>query len=119
MLSGGDRANFPFMKVTAIADRPLSPAVQVAVAAMVILGFIGGTLIAAQSGYETSPKRGGPSVFVPTPQAYILSALMFGMSIIGWVVLVLERLRSVPQRILSVLFYVLLAVSMTYLFSNN
>jgi predicted tellurium resistance membrane protein TerC len=60
------------------------------VAALVLLGFIGGTLIVAHSGFETSPKRGGTSVFVPAPQAYFLATMLFCVSIIGWVALIRE-----------------------------
>jgi predicted tellurium resistance membrane protein TerC len=90
--------------------KPLKQAGLVAVAALVLLGFIGGTLIVVHSGFETSPKRGGTSVFVPAPQAYILAAMLFSMSIIGWVALIREWRRSIAITALSIVLYFLLAV---------
>jgi hypothetical protein len=60
---------------------------QLAIAALVLLGMVGGCLVLAQSGVATSPKRGGPSVFVPAPQAYLLVAILYAMSAIGLSVL--------------------------------
>jgi predicted tellurium resistance membrane protein TerC len=90
--------------------QPLSRAALVSVAALVLLGFIGGTLIVAHSGFETSPKRGGTSVFVPAPQAYVLAALMFCMSILGWVALIWEWRRSIALTALSIMLYFVVAV---------
>lgn len=56
---------------------------QVAIATIVLLGMMGGSLILAQSGFATSPKRGGASVFVPVPQAYLLALIFYAMSAIG------------------------------------
>jgi hypothetical protein len=85
---------------------PLKGAGLVAVAALFVVGFIGGTLIIAHSGFETSPKRGGASVFVPAPQAYFLAAMLFCMAIIGWVALVREWWRSIALTTLSIMLYV-------------
>jgi hypothetical protein len=78
----------------------LTPAVQFFVGAIVLLGLVGGSLIVAHSGFATSPRRGGPSTFVPAPQAYLLAAVMYSMSFIG----VFALLRS---RHASLLFHLL------------
>ena len=64
---------------------------QVAVAALVLLGLLGGSLIVAHSGFGTSPRRGGPTTFVPAPEAYLLAAAMYGMSAIGMLALLKDR----------------------------
>lgn len=93
--------------------QPLSLAVQFFVAAIVVLGMVGGALIVAHSGYETSPKSGGTPVFVPAPQAYFLAATMFGMSVIGMVALIWSRRRSVGLAAIFVLLYVAIAAAAT------
>lgn len=69
----------------------LTPAVQFFVLALVILGLLGGSLIVAHSGFETSPTRGGASVFVPAPQAYVMAAIMYAMGFIGLLALLRNR----------------------------
>jgi hypothetical protein len=69
----------------------LTPVVQFFVAALVILGLLGGSLIVAYSGFESSPKRGGPSVFVPAPQAYVMAGIMYAMGFIGLLALLRNR----------------------------
>ena len=93
--------------------QPLGSAVKFFVAAIVVLGMVGGVLIVAYSGYETSPKRGGTPVFVPAPQAYFLAAPMFGMSAIGWLALVRERWRSSAAGAAAGLLYLAVAVGST------
>ncbi len=95
--------------------QPLGTAVKFFVAAIVVLGMVGGALIVAYAGYETSPKRGGTPVFVPAPQAYLLAAPMFGMSVIGWVALVRERWRSITVGAVAVLLYLAVAAGLTAL----
>ncbi len=69
---------------------------QIAIAALVVLGLVGGGLIIAHSGFATSPKtRGVHSVFVPLPEAYLMAALMYGQSFIG--MLVILRARKVAK----------------------
>jgi len=74
----------------------LSRAAQVAVAALVLLGWLGDSWVVAHSGFATSPRRGGPSTFVPAPGAYVMAALLYGMSAIG--VLALLRHRNASWR---------------------
>lgn len=69
----------------------LTPAVRFFVVALVVLGLVGGSLIVAHSGFETSPKRGGASVFVPAPQAYVMAAIMYAMGFIGMLALLRHR----------------------------
>lgn len=84
----------------------LSPGVQIAVIAIILLGMLGGSLIVAHSGFATSSKRGGPSVFVPAPQAYLLAATMYGMSVIGMVALIRSRHPSHWAAALGLALYV-------------
>ncbi len=83
----------------------LTPAVQVAVAAIVLLGMLGGSLIVAHSGFGTSPRHGGTSTFVPAPQAYFLAATMYGMSIIGMLAILQGRKASRTAIVISLLMY--------------
>jgi hypothetical protein len=79
---------------------------QIAVMALVVLGLIGGSLIIAHSGFETSPKtRGTQSVFVPLPQAYLMVAAMYGQSLIGLLVLLRARRISKIGSLLAMLGY--------------
>ena len=64
-------------------SNPLNPAAQAAVAALVLLGLLGGSLILAHGGFETSPKRGGTSVFVPMPEAGLMALISYSMSCIA------------------------------------
>jgi hypothetical protein len=90
-----------------------SAGAQVAIAAIVVLG-IGGCLILAQSGFATSPKRGGPSVFVPVPQAYLLAAILYAMSAIGLSVLQRAWQASMPLIVLAVVTYLSVAVGLVW-----
>jgi len=83
----------------------LSPAVQFFVAAIVLLGLIGGSLIVAHSGFATSPRRGGPSTFVPAPQAYLLAATMYGMSFVGMLALLRSRHASLLFHCLATVLF--------------
>ena len=78
----------------------LSVPAQISIGALVLLGTLGGSMIVAHSGFETSPRRGGASTFVPVPEAYILSAFMYLMSAIALVVLL--RNRQIPPRATAV-----------------
>lgn len=91
----------------------LSRGAQIAVMALVVLGLIGGSLIIAHLGFETSPKtRGAQSVFVPLPQAYLMVAAMYGQSFIGMLVLLRARNISIIGTFLSVLGYVAVALTL-------
>lgn len=82
---------------------------RLSIAAMFILGLLGGTLIVAHAGYETSPRRGGTPVFVPAPEAYIIAAAMYGMSCLAMLALLRDRTKSLFWSAMAVAVYVLLA----------
>ena len=91
---------------------PLNRPAQLSIAALVGLGLIGGSLIVAHSGFETSPRRGGTSTFVPVPEAYLLAAVMYLMSCLA--MLALLRNRDTPRLAIAAAFcaYVAVAVSL-------
>lgn len=97
----------------------LSPAVQVAVAAIILLGLLGGSLIVGQAGFSTSPRRGGTSTFVPAPEAYLLAALMYGMSFIGMLALLQNRRTSRLGTAFAVALYVIAATLLATLVASN
>lgn len=82
---------------------------RLSIAALFFLGLLGGTLIVAYSGYETSPRRGGTSVFVPAPEAYFIAAIMYAMSCLAMLALLRDRSRSLALSAAAVLVYPLLA----------
>ena len=84
---------------------PLSLGAQLSVAALVVLGMVGGGLIVAYSGFGTSPKYGGPSTFVPAPRAYFLAAVMYSMSVIGMLALLQSWQPSSRLTALAVALY--------------
>jgi hypothetical protein len=88
---------------------PLNMPARLSIAALLVLGLLGGTLIVAYSGYETSPRRGGTPVFVPAPQAYIIAAAMYGMSCLAMLALLRNRTKSFLWSGVAVAGYVLLA----------
>jgi len=96
----------------------LSPAVQFFVAAIVLLGLIGGSLIVAHSGFATSPRRGGPSTFVPAPQAYLLAAVMYGMSFVGLLALLRSRHASLLLHSLAAALFAAGATALVAVFSS-
>jgi hypothetical protein len=67
--------------------------------------MLGGSLIVAHSGFGTSPRRGGPSTFVPAQEAYFLAATMYGMSIIGMLAMLQERRASRVKNIVAMVMY--------------
>lgn len=89
--------------------KPMSMPLRLSIAAMFVLGLLGGTLIMAHSGFETSPRRGGTSVFVPLPEAYVIAATMYGMSLLAMLALLRSRTQSVFWAAVAVASYVLLA----------
>lgn len=96
---------------------PLSLGIQLAVAAIVMLGMVGGGLIVAYSGFGTSPKYGGPSTFVPVPQAYFLAAMMYGMSAIGMLALLQNQKASWLLTALAVFAYAAVATLLVVVFA--
>lgn len=85
------------------------------VAALCVLGMLGGSLIVAYSGFETRPPRGTTSVFVPAPEAYILSAILYAMSILALLALIRERTKSMQPAVVTIAIYVALAWSLVRL----
>lgn len=79
---------------------------KLSIAALALLGLLGGSLIVAHAGFETSPRRGGASTFVPVPEAYILSAVMYLMSCLALLVLLRDRQASTTTMVLAVGAYV-------------
>jgi hypothetical protein len=78
--------------------------------ALVSLGMVGGSLIIAHTGFETSPKtRGSKPVFVPFPEAYLMVAAMYGQSFIGMLVLLRARNTSKIGIFLGILLFVAVA----------
>jgi len=87
----------------------MSLPLRLSIAALFVLGLVGGTLILAHAGYETSPRRGGAPVFVPLPQAHVMVAAMYGMSCLAMLALMRERTTSFVWAGAAVAGYVLLA----------
>ena len=90
-------------------QQSLSFAARISIAALVLLGMIGGSLIVAHGGYETSPRRGGAPVFVPAPQGFIIAAMMYGMSVLGMVALLRDRHYSHKTIAIAVSLYAIVA----------
>jgi cytochrome bd-type quinol oxidase subunit 2 len=92
-------------------DPQLSLPAQLSVAALVVLGLLGGSLIVAHSGFETSPRRSVTSTFVPAPEAYFLAAIMYLMSCIA--MLALLRNREASKKAIATAFcaYIVFATS--------
>lgn len=86
------------------------------VAALCVLGMLGGSLIVAYSGFETRPPRGTTSVFVPAPEAYILAAIMYAMSLLALLALIRERTRSTQPAVVAIAIYLALAWTLVGLF---
>ncbi len=82
-------------------DSELSRGAQCFVALLAVLGLIGGSLIVAHAGFSTSPRRGGPSVFVPAPQAYVLAVVMYGQAAVASLAL-LKHHRASARTVLGV-----------------
>ncbi len=97
----------------------LSLGVQVAVAAIVMLGMPGGSLIVAYSGFGTSPRHGGPATFVPAPQDYLLATTMYGMSAIGLLALLSNRKASPIAIAFAAVAYAAVAAGLTALLAPN
>lgn len=68
-----------------------------AVLSLAALGLVGGCLILAQGGFTTASKRALSPIFVPAPQAYVMAAIMFAMSVVAalWVCQQVRARRTV------------------------
>ncbi len=75
-------------------------AIRAAVFALFALGFLGGSLIVAGSGFTASSKRGTWQIFVPAPQAYIMAAILFALSALAalWF---LQQAKAGPRMYVS------------------
>jgi len=73
---------------------PLNLPAKLSIAALCVLGLLGGSLIVAHSGFETSPRRGGTPTFVPVPEAYLIAGIMYLMSCLALTVLLRSRATS-------------------------
>lgn len=80
---------------------PLNLPAKISIAALCVLGLLGGSLIVAHAGFDTSPRRGGVSTFVPAPEAYLLSAVMYAMSYLALWVLLRDRQASKATTMLA------------------
>ena len=85
---------------------------QLSIAALVLLGLIGGSLIVAHSGFETSPRRSGTPTFVPAPEAYVLAVVMYLMSCIAVIALLRNRNTSRPAIAAALCTYAVAAASL-------
>jgi hypothetical protein len=95
----------------------LSLAAQVSVAALVLLGLVGGSLVVAHAGFETSPRRGGWSVWVPAPEAYVLAATMYLMGALGWLALIQARRLSLHWGAWGLILYAACAGALVVAFT--
>ena len=85
----------------------------------VVLGLVGGSLVVAQSGFATSPRLGGPSTFVPAPEAYLLAGIMYCMSAIGMLALLRARPVSGLSIAVAAVLYVSVAVFLVWVLRPN
>lgn len=91
---------------------PLNLPAQIAIAALGVLGLLGGSLIVAYAGFQTSPRRGGTPTFVPAPEAYVMAAIMYLMSCVAVLVLLRHHRLSKPAIAVAFGVYVAAAVAM-------
>lgn len=83
------------------------------VGSLCLLGLIGGCLILAQDGFTTSNKRGDWQVFVPAPQAYVMAAIMFALSLIASVWLLQQVRATRTSYALCAVLYTVAAIGLT------
>lgn len=91
---------------------PLNLPAQLSIAALVVLGLIGGSLVVAHSGFETSPRRGGTPTFVPVPEAYVLAVVMYLMSCLAMIALLRNRDTSRQAFVAALFAYAAIAASL-------
>jgi hypothetical protein len=85
-----------------------------AVAALVALGMLGGSLVVAAGGFATRPRLGGPATFVPAPLGYLPAVLLYGMSLVGLLVLLRRRRGSRLAIGVALVLYVGCATALTW-----
>ena len=76
-----------------------------AVASLTFFALVGGCLVLAQGGFTTSSKRGHWSIFVPAPQAYVMAAIMFTLSVLGMLWLLQQVQASRLTCLVAVAWY--------------
>lgn len=74
-----------------------------------LLGLFGGCLILAHDGFTSSHKRSNVEVFVPAPQAYVMAAIMFALSVLALVWVLQQARARKPTWALAALLYLLVA----------
>jgi hypothetical protein len=98
---------------------PLNLPARLSIAALVVLGLLGGSLIVAHAGFETSPRRGGTPTFVPAPEAYILAGVLYLMSALAMLALLRDRRFSRPAIVGAALAYPAAAAALVALLSRS
>ncbi|MFC7433415.1 hypothetical protein ACFQNJ_02700 [Hydrogenophaga bisanensis] len=88
---------------------PLTLPAKLSIAALCLLGLLGGSLVVAYAGFETSPRRGGTPTFVPAPQAYVMAVVMYLMSCLALLALLRDRGSSIGATVGAFGVYGLLA----------
>lgn len=88
---------------------PLTLPAKLSIAALCLLGLLGGSLVVAYAGFETSPRRGGTPTFVPAPQAYVMAVVMYLMSCLALLALLRDRGASAGVTARAFVAYGLLA----------
>lgn len=86
---------------------------HLSILALGLLGMLGGCLILAENGFTTSSKRGEWSTFVPAPQAYVMAAIMFSMSVLAVIWLLKQSKASIPSYAASFLLYLAATFTLT------
>lgn len=98
---------------------PLDLPAKLSISALVVLGLIGGSLIVAHSGFETSPRRGGSSMFVPAPEAYVIAVVLYVMSCLAMSVLLREQKVTKAMSLGTFAGYGLIAWGLVRLWSQG
>jgi hypothetical protein len=88
------------------------------VIALGILGMIGGCIILSQDGFTTSSKRGHWSIFVSTPEAYVMAAIMFSMSMVAVIWLLTQSKVRFTGYAVSFALYIAAVFSLTKFLSS-
>ncbi len=83
----------------------LTRGAQFAIAVLVALGTIGGSMIIALGGFNTSSKRIASVIFVSGIPAYFLATIMFSLAVVGMVALLRAWSVSVLKMILVLILY--------------